>query len=148
MNEKTVKFIKNAQTFFRGALRGRGVRHMKGWKNIAGGIITGAAVGAANGIFGGGGGMIAVPLLSGMMGLGGRSAHATAILVIAPVCLASAVVYVVSGYASLPVIIPSAIGMTAGGVLGAKLLGGLPLSVVRLIFVAVMLAAGIRMVLP
>ena len=54
----------------------------------------------------------------------------------------------VSGYASLPVIIPSAIGMTAGGVLGAKLLGGLPLSVVRLIFVAVMLAAGIRMVLP
>ena len=121
---------------------------MKGWKNIAGGIITGAAVGAANGIFGGGGGMIAVPLLSGMMGLGGRSAHATAILVIAPVCLASAVVYVVSGYASLPVIIPSVIGMTAGGVLGAKLLGGLPLSVVRLIFVAVMLAAGIRMVLP
>lgn len=121
---------------------------MQSFKNTFRGLATGAAVGAANGVFGGGGGMIAVPLLSGMMGLDGKSAHATAILVIAPVCLASAIVYIVWGYASLPVILPSAIGMTAGGALGAKLLSGLPLTAVRLIFVAAMLAAGIRMVLP
>ncbi len=121
---------------------------IKDLKNVARGVFTGAAVGAANGIFGGGGGMIAVPLLSGMMGLGGRSAHATAILVIAPVCLASAVVYAAAGYVSLPVTVPAAIGMTAGGALGAKLLNGLPLTAVKFIFVAAMLAAGIRMVLP
>ena len=103
---------------FRGALRG---------------ALCGGAVGLANGLFGGGGGMIAVPLLSGAMNFEEKCAHATAILIIAPVCLASAA---------------ACIGMTAGGALGALFLNRLPLTAVKVIFVAVMLAAGIRMVLP
>ncbi len=112
------------------------------------GLLSGGAVGAANGLFGGGGGMIAVPLLSGLMGYEEKCAHATAILVIAPVCLASAITYAVAGYAAAEVIIPAAVGMTAGGALGALSLEKLPLSAVKIIFVAVMLAAGIRMMLP
>ena len=46
------------------------------------------------------------------------------------------------------IIIPAAVGMTAGGAFGAQLLNKLPLMAVKVIFVAVMLAAGIRMILP
>ena len=111
------------------------------------GFVCGAAVGAANGLFGGGGGMIAVPLLSSLMGYKERSAHATAILVIAPVSLVSAIVYIIAGHAHAYIAIPAAIGMTAGGALGALSLNKLPLFAVKIIFIAAMLAAGIRMAL-
>lgn len=106
---------------------------------------SGALIGAVNGIFGGGGGMVAVPLLEGRLGYGHKSAHATAIYVIAPVCLVSAIVYIVCGYARWDVAIPASLGSVAGGTAGAVFLGKLPETVVSLLFVAVMAAAGIRM---
>ena len=121
---------------------------MGGLKNTAKAVLSGAAVGIANGLFGGGGGMIAVPLLYGAMNFEEKAAHATAILIIAPVSLAGAAAYIISGYALPYIIIPAAVGMTAGGALGAQLLNKLPLMAVKVIFVAVMLAAGIRMILP
>lgn len=51
-------------------------------------IICGTAVGLANSLFGGGGGMIAVPLLQ-RTGLDEKRAHATAILLILPISLFS-----------------------------------------------------------
>lgn len=108
-------------------------------------ILTGLAVGAVNGLFGGGGGMVAVPLLQNAMGYPLKQAHATAILVIAPVCAVSAITYVFGGYASLPVIIPATMGNVAGGIIGARLLDKIPSFWVNLIFIAVMAAAGIRM---
>ena len=121
---------------------------MQALKKVARGALTGACGGAANGLFGGGGGMIAVPLLSGAMNFEEKVAHATAILIIAPICLASAATYAIAGYFSAQVVIPAAIGMSAGGAAGAVLLKSLPLLAVKIIFVAAMLAAGIRMVLP
>ena len=109
---------------------------------------AGCAVGAVNGIFGGGGGMLVVPLLTAAGGKPPLVAHATAILIIAPICLASAATYAIAGYFSAQVVIPAAIGMSAGGAAGAVLLKSLPLLAVKIIFVAAMLAAGIRMVLP
>ena len=111
-------------------------------------LAGGGAVGLVNGVFGGGGGMIAVPLLERIERRGTAAAHATAIACILPASLVSVIVYLWAGLAPWRIFLPVAIGAGLGGVLGAKLLGGLPLSVVRLIFVAVMLAAGIRMVLP
>ena len=49
-------------------------------------LLCGTAVGAANSLFGGGGGMLAVPLLCAT-GYAEKQAHATAILVILPVSL-------------------------------------------------------------
>lgn len=107
--------------------------------------LGGALIGAVNGLFGGGGGMIAVPVLSGTLGYPEKQAHATAIAVIAPLCAVSALFYLFGGHVRLPVVIPAALGNVAGGVIGAKLLGRLPGPAVRLCFIAVMLAAGIRM---
>lgn len=101
--------------------------------------------GAVNGLFGGGGGMVAVPLLKNMLGYNERCAHATAILVIAPICAAGSVVYIAKGYLDPTIVIPAAIGSVVGGIFGAMLLTKLPEKVVAAVFVAVMLAAGLRM---
>ena len=110
-------------------------------------ITSGFLVGTANGLFGGGGGMIAVPLLSGNLSYSAKEAHATAILVIAPLCLISAIIYTVNGFFDSSVVIPSAIGNVAGRLIGAALLDKLPAVWVKIAFVALMLAAGIRMVI-
>lgn len=110
-------------------------------------ILSGVTVGAVNGLFGGGGGMVVVPVLQRALLYPQKQAHATAILVIAPVCAVSAVAYIVGGYAQFNVIIPAAIGNTVGGLLGAKLLDKLSGVWIKISFIAVMLAAGIRMVI-
>ncbi|HIU80152.1 MAG TPA: sulfite exporter TauE/SafE family protein [Candidatus Coproplasma excrementipullorum] len=115
--------------------------------NVKERLLSGSLIGIINGLFGGGGGMIAVPVLTELLGYPQKEAHATAIAVIAPVCAVSAVSYIIGGYAYLSVIIPAALGNVAGGVLGARLLGKLPQIVVQLCFVVVMLAAGIRMMI-
>lgn len=113
----------------------------KSFKRITAGILTGAV----NGLFGGGGGMVAVPLLNKMCLYSDKEAHATAIFIIAPVCAASAIVYIINGFAAADVIIPAALGSVAGGLLGASMLSRFPKTVINYIFVAVMLAAGLRM---
>ena len=118
---------------------------MKTRRNFVKSITAGVLTGAVNGIFGGGGGMVAVPLLSKMLGFEDKQAHATAIFVIAPICAASAVIYIINGYAVLDVIIPAAIGTVAGGFVGAYSLSKFSSSAVSYIFIAIMFAAGIRM---
>ena len=105
-------------------------------------LVCGVAIGSANGLFGGGGGMLAVPLLQ-KTGLDTKRAHATAILVILPVSAFSFVLYAYRGFYDFSVLIPSAIGVTAGGFLGAKLLGKLPIKTVNLLFAALQGLAGV-----
>ena len=116
----------------------------KFFKRTSAGVLTGAV----NGLFGGGGGMIAVPLLKGMLGYEDKQAHATAIFIIAPVCAASAIVYIINGFAQLDVIIPAAIGSVAGGLAGALFLDRCPKTLINYIFIALMFIAGVRMLFP
>ena len=108
--------------------------------NIVKEVTAGFLTGTVNGIFGGGGGMVAVPLLSGMLGYKDKEAHATAIFV-------SATIYIINGYAVLDIIIPAALGTVAGGFLGAYFLSEFPKTIINYIFLAVMFAAGVRMML-
>lgn len=110
-------------------------------------LLGGAAVGAVNGLLGGGGGMLAVPILQ-KAGLEERAAHATAIAVIAPASLISGIIYLVSGLVPMPLFVPVALGVFLGGALGAKLLNKLPLKAVSLLFELVMLLAGVRLLFP
>ncbi len=105
-------------------------------------VVCGVAVGAANSLFGGGGGMIAVPLLQ-RTGFEEKQAHATAILLILPISFLSFLLYVWRGVYDSSVLIPTALGVTAGGALGAALLGKLPVKIVNLIFAALQAAAGL-----
>lgn len=115
-------------------------------KRTVGLISGGILVGIANGLFGGGGGMLAVPLLRAN-GLEPMKAHATAIAVIMPASVVSGAVYLLYGFTPPFVLLPVALGVIVGGAIGAKLLGILPERAVTLIFSVLMFAAGLRMAL-
>lgn len=110
-------------------------------------IAGGACTGIANGLFGGGGGMIVVPVLERAGKLSPLAAHATAIAVILPASLVSAIVYLWYGLVPLKTFLPAALGVLLGGVLGARLLPRVPARTVTVIFAAFMLIAGVKMVL-
>lgn len=109
-------------------------------------IIGGLVTGFINGLFGGGGGMIIVPLLSIFLGYVSHKAHATAILIILPLSILSGLFYAYFGTLNLNVGFPVSIGVTIGGVVGAFLLSKLSSKWVVLIFSFVMVAAGIKMI--
>ncbi len=105
-------------------------------------IACGGAVGLANSLFGGGGGMLAVPMLKGT-GLDEKRAHATAILLVLPICVSSFLLYAFKGIYDFSVLLPTAIGVSAGGFLGARLLGKLKERAVGLTFAFLQLLAGV-----
>ncbi len=109
---------------------------------LAGRLLCGGGVGLANSLFGGGGGMLAVPMLK-RMGLEEKRAHATAILLILPISLLSFLFYAFRGVYDPSVLIPTALGVSFGGVLGAKLLDKLSIKIVALIFALLQLVAGV-----
>ncbi len=115
-------------------------------KTIAKQCGAGLVTGAVNGLFGGGGGMVVVPLLQAC-GRPPLVAHATAILIILPVCMASAVVYLFGGWFDAELFLAVGLGVLAGGAAGAKLLGAITPAAATLVFAAVMFAAGVRMML-
>ena len=108
-------------------------------------ILTGVITGLANGFFGGGGGMIVVPLMTFLLKMKTKAAHATALAVILPITIISAVVYFLKGSFDYENGIPSGIGVIAGGVVGAWLLGKLSAKWITRLFAVVMLAAGVKL---
>ena len=83
--------------------------------------VAGGAAGLVNGFFGGGGGMILVPLLAGKCGLDQRKAFATSVAVIAPLCALSAAIYWFRGCLDFAMALPYLAGGLVGGLIGGKL---------------------------
>ena len=105
--------------------------------------LAGLAVGALNGFLGGGGGMITVPALTLFGGLETKKAHATAIAVMLPLSVISAVIYTLGGVWHVRLGLVSGIAVSVGGALGAVLLSRLNNIVVALVFYLLMTAAGV-----
>jgi len=108
-------------------------------------ISVGIVTGLVNGIFGGGGGMILVPMLTTLLFFENKKAHATAILIILPASIVSAVTYFINGSFSLSVGLPVGIGVILGGILGAIFLKKLSSKWVSVIFSLLMAIAGAKM---
>ena len=108
-------------------------------------LCAGIVTGLVNGLFGGGGGMLVVPMLIFLTKMPVKNAHATAILVILPVCALSGALYAAFGNFTLSAGFPVAGGVFAGGIAGAFLLKKLSAKWVSAVFALVMLAAGIKM---
>ena len=118
---------------------------MKKIANSALRIGGGALVGFINGFFGGGGGMLCVPLLEKILKVPTKNAHATAILVILPISIASAITYIINGYADFSATLVSSVGVTAGGALGAIMLTKLKSATVGVVFAVIMIVAGAKL---
>lgn len=110
-------------------------------------ILSGSVIGLLNGFFGGGGGMICVPILQKVLSLDAKKAHATAIAVIFPLSLISAFIYVINGFISSFPLLTVGLGVVAGGVIGAYALKFLPPKIIQLIFALIMLGGGIKLIL-
>ncbi len=109
--------------------------------------LAGTVVGAVNGFFGGGGGMIILPIFTMLLGFRQKTAHATAIAVILPISIISAVVYVIgNGFKVFNLdTLFVAIGVLIGGVFGALLLKKINNAWLVKIFAVIMLVAGVKM---
>ncbi|MBQ7801171.1 MAG: sulfite exporter TauE/SafE family protein [Oscillospiraceae bacterium] len=91
----------------------------------AGLVLAGLGAGAVNGLFGAGGGMVLVPLLSLLTDLEDQEVFSSSIAIILPICLVSLTVSgLQSGIpwsAALPWLLGSAAGGVLAGFLGQKI---------------------------
>ena len=74
-------------------------------------VLLGVLIGFVNGLFGAGGGMLVVPVLTFLLGLNTKRAHATAILIILPLCAVSGVVYLTRGMGGEDMFLPTVDGV-------------------------------------
>lgn len=107
------------------------------------GIITGFT----NGLFGSGGGTIVVPCMEKFLNINAHKSHATAIAIILPLSILSAVIYLFKAdipWANAAVV---SIGGVIGGFIGAKLLNKISGRWLHILFGTAMLLAAVRMLL-
>lgn len=109
--------------------------------------LAGGAAGLANGLFGGGGGMVFLPIQSRWGDLSQRKLYATCVGVIFPVCLVSAAVYLWKGGVSLMTALPYLAGGLIGGFLGGKLYGRVSTKFLKWLFAAFLFYAGVKYLL-
>lgn len=124
MTKKRVATIKKIFTFFGGLL-----------------------VGFVNGFLGAGGGMIVVPLLRLLNKEDQKISHATAILVLLPISLISAIAYLINKNVQVNIIAITACGTFVGGLIGTFLLCKLRGKVIGYIFTIIMAISGIMMII-
>lgn len=87
--------------------------------------LAGLGAGAVNGLFGAGGGMVLVPLLSMLTDMEDTDIFPSSISIILPICIVSLTVTAVTGSIawaeSLPYLLGSALGGIAAGLWGRKI---------------------------
>ena len=105
--------------------------------------ITGFLTGLINGLFGAGGGIIAVPLLK-KSGLEQKHAHATSIAVTLPLSILSVCLYVSSSKTDLMKAISFMPGGVLGAIAGAFIIRKISPSLLKRIFGGVVIFAAIR----
>ena len=108
--------------------------------------LLGFAAGLLNGLFGAGGGMAAVPMLSAM-GVETRKSHATSIAIILPLSAVSAYLYLRGGHLAWREAFPYLPGGIAGCLAGSYLLPRMSTLWLRRIFGALVLFSALRLLL-
>lgn len=107
-------------------------------------ILSGGSAGLVNGLFGGGGGSIFVPLLTRLCHLEEKKAFATSVAVILPLCVLSALLYFLRGSLDLSQALPYLLGGALGGWLGGRWFQGVRLPWLRRGFGLLVLYGGVR----
>lgn len=96
--------------------------------------LAGGLAGLVNGFFGGGGGMVLVPLLVSRCGLSQRKAFATSVVIILPLCAFSAVIYWLRGGLVLSAALPYLMGGLLGGFIGGRIFRKISMAWLRRVF--------------
>lgn len=109
-------------------------------------FFWGCIIGAVNGLFGAGGGMIAVPLLK-RLGADQRTAHTNAVAVILPITAVSAAVYCLNKAVTVKAALPFIPTGLIGAAIGAFIISKLSPTVLKALFGGFMVYAGARLLL-
>lgn len=102
-------------------------------------------VGAINGIFGGGGGILAIPVLKKILNLSDKEAHATSVLVISIISVPTLIVYFCTIKFNILHAILVTIGTLIGGVIGSIVLVKINDKTLNLLYILVLILSGIKM---
>ncbi len=111
---------------------------------VLGLIVSGGSAGLINGLFGAGGGMILIPLLSKLTDLDDKSLFPSSIAMILPICLIS--LSVSASHSPLPwdLAAPYLIGSTIGGILAGVFGNKIPALWLHRILGTMILWGGVR----
>lgn len=109
--------------------------------------VSGAFAGAVNGLFGGGGGTLLVPLLSGWAKLDEGQLFPTSVAVTAPMCAVSAGVYILRRGVDIATALPYLVGGLLGGIISGLLMKRLPRKLLRRVFALLIIYGGLRSLL-
>lgn len=115
-------------------------------KNFMKNTLKGVLIGVVNGLFGAGGGMLAVPLLK-KGGMEVKESHANAVAVILPITVISGIIYLWKGYVSFSDALPFIPAGVIGSILGTLILKKISPFWLKRIFGGFMVYAGIRLIL-
>ena len=109
--------------------------------------IIGTISGVVNGLFGAGGGTILVPGLERFIPLETHKAHATALAVMLPLSVVSAIIYTAAAEVDIKwtAVLFVSLGGVIGGVIGAKVLKKLSAAWLNILFGLFLAAGAIRM---
>lgn len=105
--------------------------------------LWGIVAGFLNGLLGAGGGMAVVPILQTKTDT--RQSHATCVAIILPMCVVSAVIYIINGTVVFSDAMPFLIWGVIGAVIGTVFLSKFKPVIIRKIFAVLMLWAAYRL---
>lgn len=106
--------------------------------------ICGICAGAVNGLFGAGGGMVLVPLLTWLTPLPDKEIFPASVSIILPICLVSLSLTLQPGAMPWDLAIPYLLGSSAGGVLAGLLARKIPTLWLHRMLGALILWGGVR----
>ena len=106
--------------------------------------IAGLCAGAANGLFGAGGGMVLVPLLGVLTDLGEEEIFPSSVSIIAPLCVVSLAIN--AGAHGLPIreALPYLLGSIGGGIIATLTARKIPVKWLHRLLGAMIIWGGVR----
>lgn len=112
-------------------------------KNTARKLLGGLLIGLINGLFGAGGGIVAVPVLKKCC-IYDKAAHAASVAVILPVSFFTLILYLLKGRLNLAAGLPYLLPGLLGAYLGTRLLQKISVLWLRRVFGLLIIFAGAR----
>ena len=110
-------------------------------------VGVGLVSGFINGFFGAGGGLLLVPMISYARKDDAKTSHATTLVCVLCMCLASSVFYFIKKQVDYKLSFVCTIGGITGSLIGTKLLKKLKNNVIDLVFSFVLMIAGVLMII-
>ena len=110
-------------------------------------LLFGVLIGVINGFFGAGGGLLLVPMILFIQKDNSKKAHATTLVCVMFMCLASSVIYFLKKQIDYKLILVCGIGSLIGSLVGTKLLKKLKNNIIDLVFSGVLILAGVCMII-